>query len=75
MTLYCARPLVNAGLVSRGPTLPILMYHSISDRREAGISPYFGTTTSPVVFERHLSCLRDNGFRAVTLAEAVAALQ
>jgi peptidoglycan/xylan/chitin deacetylase (PgdA/CDA1 family) len=75
MTLYCARPLVNAGLVSRGATLPILMYHSISDRRESGISPYFGTTTSPGAFERHLNCLRDSGFRSVTIPEAVAALQ
>jgi peptidoglycan/xylan/chitin deacetylase (PgdA/CDA1 family) len=75
MTLYCARPLVSAGLVSRGATLPILMYHSISDRREPGISPYFGTTTSPAVFERQMIFLRDNGFRAVTISEAMTALR
>src|SRR5271154_5052527 len=75
MTLYCARPLVSAGLGSRRATLPILMYHSISDQRESGISPYFGTTTSPAVFARHMTFLRDSGFRAVTISEAMAALR
>jgi peptidoglycan/xylan/chitin deacetylase (PgdA/CDA1 family) len=75
MTLYCARPLVRLGGAGRESTLPILMYHSISAGREAGVSPYFGTTTSPAVFDSHLAHLRAKGFRAVSLSEAAEALR
>jgi peptidoglycan/xylan/chitin deacetylase (PgdA/CDA1 family) len=75
VTLCLARPLVAAGVVSRVRALPILMYHSISDDPQPGVSPYYKTTTSPAVFEQHLQRLSAAGYRSVHIDEAVRALQ
>jgi peptidoglycan/xylan/chitin deacetylase (PgdA/CDA1 family) len=50
-------------------TLPVLMYHSISDGSENGVPPYYRTATSPRVFAEQMALLRSRGFRAVTLRE------
>ncbi len=74
MTLGVVRPLVKMGVVSGGG-LPILMYHSISDSAESDVSPYYRTTTSPAVFEQHLSWLNAAGFRSVGPDEAMRLVQ
>jgi len=55
--------------------LPILMYHSISEAAETGVSPYYRTSTRPEVFREHLRLLQAAGYRAVDLKTAVQALQ
>lgn len=75
LTLCLFRPLQRAGWVTEGFTLPILMYHSISDDCQPGLSAYYKTTTNPVVFERHMRFLRDEGFQSVDLNEVVRAPQ
>lgn len=55
--------------------IPILMYHSIADEPETGVSPYYRTATRPEVFSRHMQALKSAGYRAVDLKTAVAALR
>jgi peptidoglycan/xylan/chitin deacetylase (PgdA/CDA1 family) len=43
------------------------MYHSISERKEYGIHPYYQTTTSPLAFEKQIRFLRRSGFYSVPL--------
>jgi peptidoglycan/xylan/chitin deacetylase (PgdA/CDA1 family) len=50
------------------------MYHGIGDALSGG-GPYYETTTSPAVFERHMRFLSDHAYSAVTLQQAVTALQ
>ena len=57
----------------RFATIPILMYHGISDQT-LGRHPYFETNTSPAVFASHLRLLRDHGYQAVSLRDAYKAL-
>jgi peptidoglycan/xylan/chitin deacetylase (PgdA/CDA1 family) len=54
--------------------VPILMYHSISDGPEPGVSPYYQVNTRPAVFRQHMQFLADHGYRTVTLTELVANL-
>jgi peptidoglycan/xylan/chitin deacetylase (PgdA/CDA1 family) len=55
-------------------TLPILMYHSISDDPETGVHPYYKVCTSPRRFSEQMGWLAATGFRCVTLTEGLAAL-
>lgn len=55
-------------------TLPILMYHSISDDAETGVAPYYRTCTTPRVFAEQMALLKAAGYRAATLSEGLAAL-
>jgi peptidoglycan/xylan/chitin deacetylase (PgdA/CDA1 family) len=50
--------------------IPILMYHSISGRKET-THPYFQTCTSPAVFESHMRYLKENHYAVVSLEKAV----
>jgi peptidoglycan/xylan/chitin deacetylase (PgdA/CDA1 family) len=59
---------------SSGPRVPILMYHSISDRMTRGIHPYFETSTSPRVFERQMRFLHENGYAAMGLEDVIGVL-
>lgn len=54
----------------KGRRVPILMYHSISDREERG-HPYFRTVTSPKVFAMHMRYLKDRGYMTVGVADAL----
>lgn len=62
---------MEAGIVSAKRTLPILMYHSISDTVEPGVSPYYKTSTSPARFEQQIRWLTEAGFRSVDLEEGL----
>jgi peptidoglycan/xylan/chitin deacetylase (PgdA/CDA1 family) len=46
------------------------MYHSIGEGDE-GRNPYYETNTSPQVFARHMQFLCENGYRVLSLEEAV----
>jgi len=65
LSLYLVRPLMKTGIV------PILMYHSISDTAEPGVSAYYKTSTSPARFEQQMRWLTKAGFRSVDLEEGL----
>src|SRR5665213_3134267 len=67
-TLYFFHPLKR--LFKQGNRIPILMYHSISNRQEMG-HPYYRTVTSPEVFAKQMQYLHDNGYSALSLSDAV----
>jgi len=51
--------------------IPILMYHSISDKEDKRFHPYFQTNTSPEVFRKHMHFLYRNQYKVVGIADAV----
>jgi peptidoglycan/xylan/chitin deacetylase (PgdA/CDA1 family) len=51
--------------------LPILMYHSISEDPENGISPYFRTVTTPSRFLEQMRFLKLRGWRGVSLRDGM----
>jgi glycosyltransferase involved in cell wall biosynthesis/peptidoglycan/xylan/chitin deacetylase (PgdA/CDA1 family) len=57
------------GLHSPPAGIPILMYHSISDGPEPGVSPYYRLTTPPALFRRQIRWLATNGYRVIGLDE------
>jgi peptidoglycan/xylan/chitin deacetylase (PgdA/CDA1 family) len=73
-TLYVFHPLASRR-ANRGLRIPILMYHSISDSGISGSRDaqhaYFHTATAPARFTEHMQYLRDNGYTAVRLTEAL----
>jgi peptidoglycan/xylan/chitin deacetylase (PgdA/CDA1 family) len=71
LSLYLVRPLMATGIVSAKQTLPILMYHSISDTAESEVSAYYKTSTSPARFEQQMRWLTKAGFRSVDLEEGL----
>lgn len=69
ITLNLVQPLRKL-FPTKGRRVPILMYHSISDREERG-HPYFRTVTSPGAFEWQMRYLHENGYVAVRIGEAL----
>lgn len=47
--------------------VPILMYHSISENAEVGLSPYYRVCTAPRVFAEQMRFLFQTGYRATDL--------
>lgn len=74
VTLHVADPIQRSSPRSRF-SIPILMYHSISETDETGVRPYYRTTTTPSVFALHMKSLYDCGYCTVNLAHAVNLLQ
>jgi peptidoglycan/xylan/chitin deacetylase (PgdA/CDA1 family) len=72
-TLYVFHPL-NGIASGNNRAIPILMYHSIADDREA-VHPYYRTSTSPAQFAAQMKYLFNHGYRTACLAEAVGQLQ
>lgn len=68
LTLGLFNPLKR--LVPRAPSVPILMYHSISNDVET-VHPYFRVNTSPCVFDSHMQYLYDNGYSVINVEEAL----
>jgi peptidoglycan/xylan/chitin deacetylase (PgdA/CDA1 family) len=63
------------GLGSETAWLPILMYHSISDDSETGVSPYYRTATSPEIFRQHMQLLKTSGYKGVDIKTGIASLK
>jgi peptidoglycan/xylan/chitin deacetylase (PgdA/CDA1 family) len=68
LTLSLFRPLRNVVPAGCEGRLPVLMYHSISDRSEAGVAPYYRTATRPEVFAEQMALLKSEGWEAMSLA-------
>lgn len=56
----------------RRRSIPVLMYHSISDTPEAGVSEYYQVCTSPARFAEQMAYLASRGWRGLTLSQALA---
>jgi peptidoglycan/xylan/chitin deacetylase (PgdA/CDA1 family) len=77
ITLSLMQPLRRMRIThhaSRITSLPILMYHSVSDAPEPGVSPYYKVNTSPAVFRQHMQFLAAQGYRTIRLDELVSML-
>ena len=75
LSLCLVHPLTKMGMVPVESALPVLMYHSISDEAEQGVPAYYKTSTDTNTFERHMGCLKNQGFRSVSLDEGFRILQ
>ena len=74
VTLYVVSPYLQS--LSRGEqSIPILMYHSITDQDESSVHAYYRTTTSPSRFAAQLKFLREEGYTSCSLAHAMNLLQ
>jgi peptidoglycan/xylan/chitin deacetylase (PgdA/CDA1 family) len=67
LTLNFFQPFCRANSEKNSSSLPILMYHSISDGREENVSPYYRTATSPKLFAAHMELLRTRGYEVLGL--------
>lgn len=74
LTLYASHPARRLMPVGPG-RVPILMYHSISRNAERRVHPYFQTVTSPEIFAQHVEFLHQNGYKTVTLSDAIGRMQ
>jgi len=74
ITLYLASPYLQL-VRGRKRSIPILMYHSITDQDDSKLHPYYRTTTTPAMFAAQLQLLQDAGYTTCTLATAVNSLQ
>jgi peptidoglycan/xylan/chitin deacetylase (PgdA/CDA1 family) len=75
ITLNVVHPIRRSfvtGRPSRAASLPILMYHSISDDPEPGIRPYYRVCTRPDRFRGQMQWLKDHNYRGVTLSAGLA---
>jgi peptidoglycan/xylan/chitin deacetylase (PgdA/CDA1 family) len=73
-TLYVANP-VQRRTSGQRASIPILMYHSITDKDETKVQAYYRTATSPRVFAQHMEYLHDLGYNTISVADAVNLLQ
>jgi peptidoglycan/xylan/chitin deacetylase (PgdA/CDA1 family) len=70
-TIYLFSPLQQRSPRVELPSVPILMYHSISRIRERRVHPYYRIQTMPEVFAQHMAFLRDHGYRTLNLQQTV----
>jgi peptidoglycan/xylan/chitin deacetylase (PgdA/CDA1 family) len=73
-TLYLVSPLRRIAPEER-LSIPILMYHSISEKDESRMHAYYRTTTSPSAFVAQMEYLHQNGYQTCSPAQAIALLQ
>jgi peptidoglycan/xylan/chitin deacetylase (PgdA/CDA1 family) len=75
VTLYLSHPLARTLGPDERSRVPILMYHSISENLFGMSHPYFHINTLPQVFSAQMRWLRNSGYKAIGLAEALTGLQ
>jgi peptidoglycan/xylan/chitin deacetylase (PgdA/CDA1 family) len=73
LTLYAFSALRKV-VSAKNPSIPILMYHSISDEPESG-HPYFWINTSRNRFAEQMQFLKENAYTVISLTEAVDVLE
>jgi peptidoglycan/xylan/chitin deacetylase (PgdA/CDA1 family) len=72
VSLRVVRPLRRISSSPAALRIPILMYHSIAEPSTDSRHPYFGTVTSPAVFEQQMRYLHENGFETLAPADIFA---
>lgn len=65
----CMRALSHVGTSRRA--VPILMYHSITEDPEPRVPDYYRLHTTPARFRQQMTVIRDAGYSACSLGEAV----
>jgi peptidoglycan/xylan/chitin deacetylase (PgdA/CDA1 family) len=73
-TLYFVSPLRRIAPETR-LSIPILMYHSITDEDESRMQAYYRTTTSPSAFAAQMEYLHRNGYQTCNPTQAISLLQ
>ena len=71
LTLTVFHPLLRMRFSQKRVSVPILMYHSISDEEEEKINPYYRLATRPSRFAEQMQWLHDLGYKGVSLEEAL----
>ena len=56
-------------------SIPVLMYHSVSNEPETEAHPYFWVNTTPERFETQMRFLKENHYDVISLSRAVELLQ
>jgi peptidoglycan/xylan/chitin deacetylase (PgdA/CDA1 family) len=56
-------------------SLPVLMYHSVTNDDESRVRPYYRTNTTPETFAVHMRELREAGYSTLGMNEAAARLK
>lgn len=74
LTLGVFGPLSSIGFAN-SQRIPILMYHSISNKVEKDRHPYYHVVTTPEIFDQHMCLLADQGCQVIGLDTAVDLLQ
>jgi peptidoglycan/xylan/chitin deacetylase (PgdA/CDA1 family) len=72
VSLRVVRPFRRISASPAALRIPILMYHSTAEPAADSRHPYFGTVTSPAVFEQQMRYLHDNGFQTLSPADVFA---
>ena len=75
LSVYLVHPLLCHSPSKNASNVPILMYHSISDRPEKIRSAYFKTNTSPEDFQAQMEFLHRQGYSCVSLEQALPILK
>jgi peptidoglycan/xylan/chitin deacetylase (PgdA/CDA1 family) len=73
-TLYLVRPVRRICAAPNGLRIPILMYHSISEKAPNAGQNDMALDTSPLVFESHLKYLSENGYTTISPTDVVGLL-
>ena len=71
LTLYLFRPILRRFGAERQFRIPILMYHSVSGQTARGNHSYYELNTRAEVFDIQMSHLKNDGYRIISLGEAV----
>ena len=66
LTLYLFRHIRKKQTSADDKRIPILMYHSISDKKEKS-HPYYHVNTSPAIFDAHMHYLHENNYSVINL--------
>lgn len=74
ITLSLLAPLAKLGSDSDA-SIPILMYHSISDEQESGKHAYYRTNTHPRVFAEQMEYLNNRGYSSANVSDATVQLK
>ena len=72
LTLYFFHPLGRLGSKKDDLQIPILMYHSISERDDKVRHPYYRTNTRPEIFSQHMKYLAEKNYKVISISEAIA---
>ncbi|MGO9085593.1 MAG: polysaccharide deacetylase family protein [Candidatus Sulfotelmatobacter sp.] len=73
-TLYLVAPFMRLAGGSE-QSIPILMYHSITDEDESSAHAYYRTRTSPAAFAAQMKYLHESGYKTCSPAQAISQLQ
>jgi peptidoglycan/xylan/chitin deacetylase (PgdA/CDA1 family) len=73
-TLYLVSPFLRLAKGNE-PSVPILMYHNITDEDESNAHAYYRTKTSPAMFAAQMKYLHKSGYKTCSLAQAMQQVQ